>query len=164
MNTLPKLQRDLHAKENGGGDASGEQVREDYIPCGGCGATHPKDRCVNCFHPFEKPKERCPYELLTEEYFGIAIKRRQDHIATHPHTLVDFACFIHQKTAPAAPLGEDEIEKMAEIDPSGIKEFDDIIKAYKGHEIDFLTLVGSLWNGGYSAGISDLCEGMRSTK
>jgi|ERR1044072_4483433 hypothetical protein len=26
-----------------------------YTPCGGCGATDPIDRCIGCFHPFEKP-------------------------------------------------------------------------------------------------------------
>ena len=23
-----------------------------YTPCGGCGATHPKERCINCHHDF----------------------------------------------------------------------------------------------------------------
>lgn len=23
-----------------------------YVPCGGCGAKTPKDRCVGCHHPF----------------------------------------------------------------------------------------------------------------
>ena len=25
---------------------------ESYVPCGGCGATHPNERCINCFHDF----------------------------------------------------------------------------------------------------------------
>lgn len=26
-----------------------------YVPCGGCGATHPRERCINCLHDFGKP-------------------------------------------------------------------------------------------------------------
>lgn len=27
-----------------------------YKPCGGCGATNPRERCINCFHDFGDKK------------------------------------------------------------------------------------------------------------
>jgi len=29
-----------------------EQLPPKYIPCGGCGADNPNERCINCFHDF----------------------------------------------------------------------------------------------------------------
>ena len=29
-----------------------EQLPPNYTPCGGCGAEHPKKRCINCHHDF----------------------------------------------------------------------------------------------------------------
>jgi hypothetical protein len=45
-----------------------------YIPCGGCGATNPIDRCIGCFHPFEStPLSEPKTETVTwwnlSEYF-----------------------------------------------------------------------------------------------
>lgn len=28
--------------------------RNSFVSCGGCGATHPNERCIGCFHVFEK--------------------------------------------------------------------------------------------------------------
>lgn len=28
-------------------------MEKKYTPCGGCGAEHPDERCLGCFHPFE---------------------------------------------------------------------------------------------------------------
>lgn len=36
-----------HIKERIAKDAESQ-----YLPCGGCGATKPADRCVGCFHSF----------------------------------------------------------------------------------------------------------------
>lgn len=27
-------------------------LQHQYNPCGGCGATHPSQRCLGCHHPF----------------------------------------------------------------------------------------------------------------
>lgn len=32
-------------------------AEKEYIPCGGCGARHPKERCIGCMHSFTKEEE-----------------------------------------------------------------------------------------------------------
>lgn len=34
-----------------------KQRRKKYEICGGCGADHPDQRCIGCFHPFEEITE-----------------------------------------------------------------------------------------------------------
>jgi hypothetical protein len=41
-------------------------MEKEYIPCGGCGATEPIQRCIGCFHPFEStPKAEPKIETAT---------------------------------------------------------------------------------------------------
>lgn len=52
-------------------DRIAREAESQYVPCGGCGASKPADRCVGCFHSFaqlaadgyiagaEKEAERC---------------------------------------------------------------------------------------------------------
>lgn len=45
-----------------------------YIPCGGCGATDPIDRCIGCFHPFE-PGEEYPQAIHPEDHEQVEINK-----------------------------------------------------------------------------------------
>jgi len=42
-------------------------------------------------------KNRCEYELLVEKYFGISLTTVPKTIPVDDHTLVDFACNVHQQ-------------------------------------------------------------------
>lgn len=44
-----------------------------------------------------EPKERCPYELMVEEYYGTKLTDTDVKIEESEHGLVDFACFVAQK-------------------------------------------------------------------
>ena len=33
-------------------------MEQEYAPCGGCGATHPKQRCLGCMHQFEAARPK----------------------------------------------------------------------------------------------------------
>ncbi|MES2620191.1 MAG: hypothetical protein V4615_04995 [Bacteroidota bacterium] len=48
------------------------------------------------------------------------------------------------------------------LPPSGIEEFDELIKLFQNSEIDFLTLTCGLWNKGYNAG-KEYCSGGNGT-
>jgi hypothetical protein len=100
MNTLPKLQRDLHPSENGGGDASGEQVREEKKLSKGCVVyMNSKSGCIGYGNP-QCVKDVC--EPLGE----ISLYGHNQH-----YKIYDIERIVEYPLAPAAPLGEDEIEK-----------------------------------------------------
>lgn len=46
-----------------------------YIPCGGCGAETPLDRCIGCLHPFTEEEKKEPFTAskYTEVVPGVMI-------------------------------------------------------------------------------------------
>ena len=75
-----------------------------------------------------------------------------------PYSTIDGQACIDGVLTSAHKLNELFQQKLKQcnvsgsLPPSGIKEFDELIKQFQNSEIDFLTLTCGLWNKGYNAG------------
>lgn len=67
-----------------------------YIPCGGCGATDPKNRCIGCFHPFTD--ETYPGSEYQELFNYVSENHNVNLLQSEMNDLIHLVHKFHPKT------------------------------------------------------------------